>query len=102
MQYLNWKVSLIAKTYPLSKNVAVLLHYQKLIWKVLILLHTGQNECSVLTTAVSLNLQLISKYASIFHLYFEATMIWIELLLEEFLKLSLWSIKQDFVGKNAG
>ena len=52
IQYLIWKVSLIVKTYPVGKSVAVFLHYQKLIWILPILLHTGQRECSVLTTAV--------------------------------------------------
>ena len=40
------------KTYFVGKNVAVCLCNKKLIRKVPILLHTGQNECSVLTTAV--------------------------------------------------
>ena len=52
MQYLNWKVTLMVKTYLVDKSVAVHLFNKKLIRKVPILLHTGQNECSVLTTAV--------------------------------------------------
>ena len=38
-----------------GKSVAVHLCNKKLIRKVPILLHTGQNECSVLTTAVYVN-----------------------------------------------
>ena len=52
MQYLNWKVSLMVKTYFVGKSVAVHLCNKKLIQKVPILLHTGQNECSVLTRVV--------------------------------------------------
>ena len=42
----------MVKTYFVGKSVAVHLCNKKLIRKVPILLHTGQNECSVLTTAV--------------------------------------------------
>ena len=42
----------MVKTYIVGKSVAVHLCNKKLIQKVPILLHTGQNECSVLTTAV--------------------------------------------------
>ena len=42
----------MVKTYFVGKSVAVHLCNKKLIPKVPILLHTGQNECSVLTTAV--------------------------------------------------
>ena len=42
----------MVKTHLLGKSVAVLLYNQKLNPKVPILLHTEQNECSVLTTAV--------------------------------------------------
>ena len=43
----------MVKTYFVGKSVAVHLCNKKLIQKVPILLHTGQTECSVLTTAVS-------------------------------------------------
>ena len=42
----------MVKTYFVDKSVAVHLCNKKLIRKVPILLHTGQNECNVLTTAV--------------------------------------------------
>ena len=42
----------MVKTYFVGKSVAVHLCNKKLIQKVPILLHTGQNECSVLPTAV--------------------------------------------------
>ena len=42
----------MVKTYFVGKSVAVHLCNKKLIRKVPILLHTGQNECSVLTTTV--------------------------------------------------
>ena len=58
MQYLIWKVLLIVKTYLVGKSVAVLLHNQKLVWKVPILLHTEQIVCRLLQRTVLL---LLSK-----------------------------------------
>ena len=52
MQCLIWNVSLLVKTYLVGKSVAVLLHDQKLIWKVPILLYTEQIGSKVLSVAV--------------------------------------------------
>ena len=57
MQYLIQKVSLMVKTWLVDKRVAVLLHNQKLIWKVPILLYTEANEYKHSQEAVNKSLK---------------------------------------------